>query len=78
MFTRPGEIVLDPFMGGGTTLVEACSLGRKAVGTDISSLATFTAKVKTTPLSENDFKKISDWLAKRSISTVNDQMANTT
>ena len=72
MFTRPGEIVLDPFMGGGTTLVEACSLGRKAVGTDISSLATFTANVKTTPLSENDFKKISDWLAKRSISTVND------
>jgi tRNA G10 N-methylase Trm11 len=72
MFTRPGEIVLDPFMGGGTTLVEACSFGRKAVGTDISSLATFTAKVKTTPLSENDFKKISDWLAKRSISTVND------
>jgi DNA modification methylase len=60
MFTRPGEIVLDPFMGG-TTLVEACSLGRKAVGTDISSLATFTANVKTTPLSENDFKKISDW-----------------
>ena len=48
MFTRPGEIVLDPFMGGGTTLVEACSLGRQAVGTDISSLATFTAKVKRT------------------------------
>jgi hypothetical protein len=48
-------------MGGGTTLVEACSLGRQAVGTDVSSLATFTAKVKTTPLSENDFEKISDW-----------------
>jgi hypothetical protein len=61
MFTRPGEIVLDPFMGGGTTLVEACSLGRQAVGTDISSLATFTAKVKTTPLLDDDFEKINDW-----------------
>jgi hypothetical protein len=48
-------------MGGGTTLVEACSLGRRAVGTDVSSLATFTAKVKTTPLSENDFETINNW-----------------
>lgn len=61
MFTKPGEIVLDPFMGGGTTLVEACSLGRRAIGTDVSSLATFTAKVKTTPLSKNDFEKIHRW-----------------
>lgn len=61
MFTQPGEIVLDPFMGGGTTLVEACSLGRRAVGTDVSSLATFTARVKTTPLSENDFEIINNW-----------------
>ncbi len=48
-------------MGGGTTLVEACSIGRRAVGIDISSLATFIAKVKTTPLSENDFEEIGDW-----------------
>jgi hypothetical protein len=61
MFTQPGEVVLDPFMGGGTTLVEACSLGRQAVGTDISSLATFTAKVKTTPLLDDDFEEINDW-----------------
>lgn len=61
MFTQPGEVVLDPFMGGGTTLVEACSLGRRAIGTDVSSLATFTAKVKTTPLSEGDFEKINNW-----------------
>ena len=41
--------------------MEACSLCRQAVGTDISSLATFTAKVKTTPLLEDDFEKINDW-----------------
>lgn len=60
-FTQPGDTVLDPFMGGGTTLVEACSLGRQAIGTDISSLATFIAKVKTTPLSERDLEAISNW-----------------
>ena len=43
-------------MGGGTVLVEASSLGRRSVGIDISGLATFVSKVKTTPLSENDIR----------------------
>lgn len=60
-FTRPGDIVLDPFMGGGTTLVEARILGRRAIGTDISQLATFVSRVKTTTLSERDLSAVSDW-----------------
>ena len=27
MYARPGDIVLDPFMGSGTTLVEAARMG---------------------------------------------------
>jgi DNA modification methylase len=52
IFTKPGDLVLDPYVGGGTTLVEARALGREAVGIDISALAEFVANVKCTVLSE--------------------------
>src|ERR1039457_5264417 len=62
-FTEPGDFVLDPFCGGGTTLVEALSLGRRAAGMDVSSLATFLARTKTTPISVHDKREIAEWLA---------------
>jgi hypothetical protein len=60
-FTQPSDVVLDPFMGGGTTLVEARVMGRRAIGVDISQLATFIARVKTTPLFERDLSTIQKW-----------------
>src|SRR5262245_24086888 len=60
-FTKPGDVVCDPFMGGATTLVEARALGRHAVGCDINSLAVFLARVKTTLLSDHDLAKVEDW-----------------
>lgn len=36
LFTEPGEIVLDPFAGGGTTLLAASQAGRRAVGIEQS------------------------------------------
>lgn len=60
-FTRRGDTVLDPFCGGGTSLVEALVLGRRAVGFDISSLAAFLTRAKTTPLSVHDKNRILRW-----------------
>lgn len=35
-YSWPGDVVVDPFMGSGTTLAAARGLGRRAVGIDIS------------------------------------------
>jgi len=36
LFTRPGDVVLDPFMGSGTAIFAALNMGRKAIGIDIN------------------------------------------
>jgi DNA modification methylase len=36
LYTKPGETVLDPFIGSGTTAVAAANLGRKCIGYEIS------------------------------------------
>ena len=60
-FTQHGDTVVDPFCGGGTSLVEAISLGRRAAGFDISSLAVFLSRAKTSPLSIHDKREILAW-----------------
>ncbi len=50
-FSRPGDLVLDPFVGGGTTIIEAMISGRRAVGSDLNSLSIFVTRVKTSILS---------------------------
>ncbi len=60
-FTKPGDVVCDPFMGGATSLVEARALGRHAIGCDLSSLSAFLGRVKTTPLGEDDISKVVEW-----------------
>ena len=62
-FTESGDFVPDSCCGGGTTLVEALSLGRRAAGMDVSSLAAFLARTKTTPISVHDKREIAAWLA---------------
>jgi putative DNA methylase len=42
--------VLDPFMGGGTTVVEALRLGFEVVGSDYNPIAWFIVRGETTPV----------------------------
>lgn len=47
-----GKVVLDPFMGSGTTLGEALKLGAKTVGCDINPVSSFLVRQALTPVSE--------------------------
>lgn len=49
-FTKPGDVVLDPFGGSGVTLVEALMLDRKAIHIDINPLAIFMVKNLISPI----------------------------
>jgi len=60
-FTQRGDLVLDPHVGGGTTLVEALANGRQAIGVDISTLAEFVARVKCTVYSEGELEVLDQW-----------------
>lgn len=51
-----GKVVLDPFMGSGTTLGEAVKLGAKAIGCDINPVSTFLVRQAFTPVPEADLR----------------------
>jgi SAM-dependent methyltransferase len=54
-YTHPGESVLDPFCGSGTTLVACLAHGRTVVGADIDTLAGMLTQVKCTPRSRCEY-----------------------
>jgi DNA modification methylase len=76
-FSKPDDLVLDPFMGGGTTLVEALANGRNAVGIDLSPLANFVANVKTTPIGQRSLDKILSWAENVVKTTKSDKIEET-
>ena len=57
MGLKPGDIVLDPMMGSGTVLVEACLMGIRSIGVDASPFCRFMTQTKidalTMPLSRS-------------------------
>lgn len=51
IFTNENSVILDNFMGSGTTLIESILLNRKtAIGIELNPFACFMARVKTTPI----------------------------
>ncbi|MFH1192038.1 MAG: DNA methyltransferase [bacterium] len=49
-YTKEGDLIVDPFGGCGTTLVEAKVMGRQSVAVDINPVAVLITKAKITPL----------------------------
>jgi len=47
--TKPGDAVYDPFMGRGTTPVQAALMGRKPIGNDINPLSVLFTRPRLTP-----------------------------
>jgi hypothetical protein len=52
-YVPKGEVVLDPFCGGGGVLVETILQGRRAIGCDINPLAVLMSQAKTTHLASS-------------------------
>ncbi len=51
-FTEPYDVVMDPFCGSGTAIVEALLLDRNGIGIEINPIGYLVSKVKTTPLKD--------------------------
>lgn len=49
-YTKPGEIIIDPFCGSGIVISEAIRLGRKAIGIDLNPMASFIANMTLLPI----------------------------
>lgn len=62
-----GKVILDPFMGGGTTVVEALRLGCKVIGVDLNPVAWFIVKTEVEPVDLNELRDAFERLAKRPV-----------
>jgi hypothetical protein len=68
-FSAPGDTVLDPFCGGGTTAVEAVTQGRRAICSDLNTLACFVTESKALLVGERQLRLVRDW-----VSSIHDQL----
>jgi len=58
--SQKSAAVLDPFVGGGTTMVEAFRLGRKSIGVDINPIAVLVSKAKTQIIDDTELQEVEE------------------
>lgn len=56
-FTKPGDVVLDPFMGSGVVVIESIKNNRKAIGIDLNPMACFIAENTINNVDLDEFEK---------------------
>jgi 16S rRNA G966 N2-methylase RsmD len=49
-FTKPGDLILDPFGGSGVTVIEALMTGRKGIHIDLNPMSVFVVKSLIAPV----------------------------
>ena len=64
-YSNPGDIILDPFCGGGVTLIEGLRAKRKVIGIDVNPMATFITRMEMAGGSTTELER-----AKEQVSTV--------
>jgi len=64
-YTKPDDIVLDPFAGSGTTNLEALLSHRHSVAVDIEEFCQLLIKVKTTPINTEALTQSNERLISR-------------
>jgi putative DNA methylase len=72
-----GKVVLDPFMGGGTTVVEATRLGISPIGIELNPVPWFVVKTALAPASLRDLNDAFARLEKRIVSWSGKSVAKT-
>ena len=55
--TKPGDAVYDPFMGRGTTPIQAALMGRRPIGNDINPLSTLLTRSRLAPPTIRDIAR---------------------
>ncbi len=61
VFFKKGDIILDPFCGSGTTLVQANELGMHAIGVDVSD---FNSLISNAKIKKYDFRELHNEIQK--------------
>jgi len=59
-YTKPGDIVLDPFCGSGVTIAESVLAKRNAIGIDINPFSIFLSQTTVSPVNIEELKKYLD------------------
>lgn len=55
-YSKPGDIVLDPFCGSGPTAIESLKLGRKAIAIDLDPISAFILRNTLVPIKIEEIK----------------------
>ena len=64
LLTEPGDLVVDPYVGSGTTLLEAALTDRRSLGVDMNPIAVRISEAKTTTITSSHLDELWDELSR--------------